>query len=624
MTFAIPSLSQAFSALGGLFNAPKQTASVGSAFPAVPQVSAPQVGVSSPSALGLSAAPGAQTFGAGPGVATTTPKAATPAVPSLSVPSPTSYGMSVSGPAGVGSYVPYPNGQGGAYQPYSGAGGQSVASAPSPTPAVPTSPTSGGFSPASGPQTFGAGTGAPAVPQFSAPVTAPSGTVVDPNTGGVVAPSSDASAFTADSNAGLAFGSNTGNASSVSNYSSAAGGGVGTVPAGWDAQSYANFKAANPGIEPTDEDLKRYKAGASGSGTDTLFNSPADQAAYDAYIKSLGMSDEEKAAQQNLNALTNASSMAYTNTQNQPIALPFITGQQAALQRESATLAQPLEQQLALAQAQRQLGSTGAKAALDRQDAILAAKRDLATKTINTTYGGTTAQFNPATGKYETVVNPFGTTGGSGATDITTTIGNAIANGQLTQDQVTRYGIPFIASTLASDPGYNFITQKASVSSDTASLKTQQAYADSTSRAFNTANANLAQLVGFMTTQGVNQSAVPAINQLQNRVKSGLSDAGTIAAFNAALAGLRAEYAQVLSRGGEVTEGQRAQAAQLIPDDISPAQLQQVADRLNIEGTNAVTEANAKVTEIQGRLKGNSGGSSSSSSSSSSASIYDF
>jgi hypothetical protein len=40
---------------------------------------------------------------------------------------------------------------------------------------------------------------------------------------------------------------------------------------------------------------------------------------------------------------------------------------------------------------------------------------------------------------------------------------------------VTRYGIPFIAATLKADPGYNFITQKASVGADSASLKTQQA-----------------------------------------------------------------------------------------------------------------------------------------------------
>lgn len=155
---------------------------------------------------------------------------------------------------------------------------------------------------------------------------------------------------------------------------------------------------------------------------------------------------------------------------------------------------------------------------------------------------------------------------------------------------------------------------------DAASLKQQQQYADSTQRAFNTANQNLQALIPFMQQAGVNSASnVPLINSLQSRVKAGLTDAGTIAAYRAALAGLRAEYAQVLSRGGEVTEGQRAQAASLIPEDLTPVQLQQVADRLNIEGTNAVKEANAQIQTIKDRVNGTSTSSSSSGTSGSSS-----
>lgn len=146
---------------------------------------------------------------------------------------------------------------------------------------------------------------------------------------------------------------------------------------------------------------------------------------------------------------------------------------------------------------------------------------------------------------------------------------------------------------------------------DAASLKKQQEYADSTQRAFNTANQNLQALIPFMKTAGVNNASdVPLINSLNNALKRGLTDAGTIAAYHAALAGLRAEYAQVLSRGGEVTEGQRAQASSLIPDDLTPVQLQQVANRLNIEGKNAVQEANAQIQTIKDRVNGKSSSSS--------------
>lgn len=152
-------------------------------------------------------------------------------------------------------------------------------------------------------------------------------------------------------------------------------------------------------------------------------------------------------------------------------------------------------------------------------------------------------------------------------------------------------------------PGGNLAGNKAQLKSYSDSLNTQQKYLDSTQRAFNTANQNLTTLTGFMTKAGINtDSSIPLLNSIQNGIKAGVLDPGSIGGYNAAIAGLRAEYAQVLSRGGEVTEGQRSQANSLIPDNLTPSQLQQVADRLNAEGTNAVNEAQGQVTKIQGQI----------------------
>jgi hypothetical protein len=264
-------------------------------------------------------------------------------------------------------------------------------------------------------------------------------------------------------------------------------------------------------------------------------------------------------------------------------------------------------------------------------------------KPVALTAGAAAYGFNPKTGVYEQLP-------GTGVSDA---VSQAIADGRLDPSQVTRYNIGAISNTLSSDPTHDFITGKQTLLNSTsytkdaygnivplqkfpnvpvastgaaklpttgasseggstsfpkanaASLQQQQIYADSTQRAFNTANANLKALIPFMQTAGVNNnSTVPIINALQNKVKAGAADPGTIAAFQAAIAGLRAEYAQVLSRGGEVTDGQRNAAATLIPDDLTPAQLQQVADRLNIEGTNAVNEANAQIQTIKNRVNG--------------------
>lgn len=568
----IPSLSQAFSALGkatpqygtgtspySTLNGPVQPVAPTAGSPAIPNIfgsigsflsgaynkgsqllsqSTPRVGVSSPSTLGMPAVPS---------LATNAPNA-TSAVTKQPIYIPPTPSQAPNATSVVTKQPVY---------------GPSAPAIPNATSVVTKQPVYGPSAPAVPQQTTQAVTTTQPAATFAAPVTGNSGATFDPNTGAMVS----SGAPVQPNNPATA---NVGNAPSASDYSTSAGGSPGAVTAN-----------GSEGISSMGDLLKKY-------------------------LESLNMSPAEVEAQTKLNALNTSASQAYTDTQGQPIALPFITGQMAALQRSQTQLAQPLESSLALAQARRTARSEGLSKILDF------------TKPVSTSYGGTMSRLNPATGQYETVVNPFGSASGGG-TNATDVIGKALSEGRISADQVTRYGIPFIAATLEKDPGYNFITQKASVASDSASLKTQQAYEDSTSRAFNTANANLTQLVQYMGTAGVNAgSTVPIINELQNKMKAGLTDPGTIAAYQAALAGLRAEYAQVLSRGGEVTEGQRAQANSLIPDNLTAAQLQQVTDRLKVEGNNAITEAHAKVVEIQKRIGSNPGGSSSSSSNSSS------
>lgn len=168
------------------------------------------------------------------------------------------------------------------------------------------------------------------------PVKMNSGAVADPNTGAMIA-SSEAPAATA---------SNTGNTSSASSYSASAGG----AP----TQPYTGG-GSDPSTAEADDWFKKYK-------------------------ESLAPSAEEEESMKRLDDLNEAASTAYVNTQNQPIALPFITGQQAAIQRSKTNLAAPLEAYIARAQAKRQIASNVSKAALDRMDAQAKEKRDAATK----------------------------------------------------------------------------------------------------------------------------------------------------------------------------------------------------------------------------------------------------
>ena len=75
------------------------------------------------------------------------------------------------------------------------------------------------------------------------------------------------------------------------------------------------------------------------------------------------MSPQEVQSQEQLNKLIESQRLGELAIQEKPIAMPFITGQQAALERRAGVLAEPLVSRLALLQAQR----TGQQAGLEKQ-----------------------------------------------------------------------------------------------------------------------------------------------------------------------------------------------------------------------------------------------------------------
>ena len=86
--------------------------------------------------------------------------------------------------------------------------------------------------------------------------------------------------------------------------------------------------------------------------------------AEEALLKAQQITPEEVQAQQQLNELIASARLGLTDIQGKPIALPFITGQQAALERRAGALAEPLTSRLALLQAQREAGFKGAETKL--------------------------------------------------------------------------------------------------------------------------------------------------------------------------------------------------------------------------------------------------------------------
>lgn len=152
--------------------------------------------------------------------------------------------------------------------------------------------------------------------------------------------------------------------------------------------------------------------------------------------------------------------------------------------------------------------------------------------------------------------------------------------------------------------GGNLAANKADLKGLSTALTQNTTYLNNTQRAFNTANDTLDALTGWMKDNNINPSQFPDINSFNNFLKSKGLDPGAAGGYNAQIATLRAEYAQVLARGGVVTDQARNEAAKLIPDGLAPAQLAKVAERLNVDGANVVADAQKQVKQIHDQIFG--------------------
>jgi hypothetical protein len=134
------------------------------------------------------------------------------------------------------------------------------------------------------------------------------------------------------------------------------------------------------------------------------------KSAWQMYLESLKPTEEESNLQKQIDALNKQATdlgaseqMGLTNIEGKPIPMPFITGQKAQIQRQSASALtglaaqqKPLLDRLAQLQADRTNQGKVFEATMGMQ------------KPFEVSPGGTAMQFNPNTGKYEAVYSaPF-------------------------------------------------------------------------------------------------------------------------------------------------------------------------------------------------------------------------
>lgn len=209
------------------------------------------------------------------------------------------------------------------------------------------------------------GNSSPAIPTVNLhpPITTPSGTVVNPSTGGVV------------------------NGPTVPSY----------VPTnGGASDGYTQTNPTGDVPPPSAPTVPQ-----------TIYDNPELTAAEKAYADSQKMTPEEIANQQSINNIDASLAIGSANTSNQAIPMDFITGQKKALEDRALALETPLTAKAALLQAQRTGAMNASKASLDAETAKLTAQASAtsaqatakadASKPVNVAPGGTLV--DPTTGK---------------------------------------------------------------------------------------------------------------------------------------------------------------------------------------------------------------------------------
>jgi hypothetical protein len=225
----------------------------------------------------------------------------------------------------------------------------------------------------------------------------------------------------------------------------------------------------------------------------------------------------------------------------------------------------------------------------------LSAKIGAASSNTQNSSGTSTAPFdptNPTDALAATYLQGATIPKGNGKSTASAGAVTARANEIATQLGIIQPGESFDATALKAN-------QKAAVTTLT-QMVPQRAQLQSN---LDAADSNFNMLTAFMQKNGLNASDVPITNQLQQTINSGglkgANATGAQAAMNSALAGLATEYSQILSRGGSRNETIDAEAAKLIPGNLSPKELSDVYNYIKSEGQNVINSKNTAITNAQ-------------------------
>ncbi len=155
-------------------------------------------------------------------------------------------------------------------------------------------------------------------------------------------------------------------------------------------------------------------------------------------------------------------------------------------------------------------------------------------------------------------------------------------------------------------PGFNPSVAKANASAIQDQTKQLASITSALSAADNTFNL----LITTAQKAGINQTTVGPLNGVLRALQQGLLSDSDVAQFNSTVATVKTEYAQVLARGGIVTDAVRSEASSVIDSNLQNGSLADLYSRLHQEGQIAIGARQDEINHLA--TGGNTGGSSNS------------
>lgn len=149
-------------------------------------------------------------------------------------------------------------------------------------------------------------------------------------------------------------------------------------------------------------------------------------------------------------------------------------------------------------------------------------------------------------------------------------------------------------------------SNKATLTALTSTLAENTKYQSTMTRSVDIVDQNL-QLLQDAASK-VNKYNSPLLNEWTNLAKTKVIGDADVNAYQSAIQTVRSEYATILARGQGQTDSTRAEAAKLIPDNITKTQLQQVLNVLKSEGANVKSGADQQVATTQDSINNILGG----------------